>query len=82
MISKPVEVAPGRWVMVSEYPDGSLSLEGIQREDSWRDSDIHPYHGNYQTIRIRFSKAAIAALVPLMQEWLDSKEEDNEIPQD
>lgn len=65
MINKLTEIGEKRWVSVTEYPDGTLSLEGIQP---------HPMEDRtFLTTRIRFSKEAIKELIPMMQEWLDNQ---------
>ena len=63
-IQKLIEVVPGvSWVNTVEYPDGTLSLEGVRESEQ--------EHGAYAITRIRFSREAVMKLVPLMQEWLD-----------
>ena len=63
-IQKLIEVVPEvSWINVVEYPDGTLCIEGIREsEQEFR---------AYTITKIRFSRKAIAGLIPLMQEWLD-----------
>lgn len=69
MIPKLIEARPGEsWVNVVEYPDNTLCLEGIRE---------HPDElGTFIVNRIRFSPNAVRALIPLMQDWIEGKEEE------
>ena len=63
MINKVIRATDESWVSVTEYPDKTLALEGIRN---------HPEeYRAFLTTRIRFSKEAVKALIPLMQEWID-----------
>ncbi len=71
MLGKSVKVGDDRWVMISEFPDGSLGLTGIVKDKKAGDDGKHDF--NYLLTNIRFSKEAIEGLIPLMQKWIDSK---------
>lgn len=63
-IPKVIEVeGENAWVLLIEYPDGSLSLEGIRVHDEIPKA--------YQRIGVRFSREAIKKLIPEMIKWLE-----------
>lgn len=60
MISTCIPTEENAWLIVTEWPDGTLCLEGIRL-----------INGEFASQRIRFSLKAVKELVPLMQEWLN-----------
>jgi hypothetical protein len=60
MIPRYIQCRKESWVMVSEFPDRTLCVEGIQSSED-----------AFMSQRTRFSFEAVKQLIPLMQEWVD-----------
>ena len=66
MIPKLIEAREGKsWIHLVEFPDETIALQGIR--ESFEESC------DYQTVQIRFSRPAIEAMLPLLQEWVEEK---------
>jgi len=63
---KLIKIDMGRWVRLTEFPDGTLSLEGILEHPS--------EEGSYVVRSLRFSSEALFIMLPHIQQWLDEKD--------